>query len=135
LLVDYGRALHNQNTARGLHHARMQPLSCRPLHSRTSGLPQADGAQYHGAWEGGEFIEGRFMHRDGSMFAGTFEASKPVRCAPAFILTFTVLQQPGRGYRFVATLQSVMVATRSYRYLQQTVPLPMPNSGSRDALF
>lgn len=44
---------------------------------------QADGAQYHGTWVDGDMVEGRFMHRDGSMFAGTFEASKPVRCCDA----------------------------------------------------
>ena len=40
--------------------------------------PQADGCQFHGTWSEGVFVEGRWVWRDGSMFAGAFDASKPV---------------------------------------------------------
>ncbi|GBF91518.1 hypothetical protein Rsub_04258 [Raphidocelis subcapitata] len=39
----------------------------------------ADGCQFHGAWSEGDFVEGRWVWRDGSMFAGAFDASKPAQ--------------------------------------------------------
>jgi hypothetical protein len=40
--------------------------------------PQAQGCQYLGVWEQGQFVSGTWAHREGSQFQGTFAQSQPV---------------------------------------------------------
>jgi hypothetical protein len=62
-----------------------QPRPTRSTHRHPAHTPlpkcQADGCQLHGAWQGGEFVDGQWVCRDGSLFRGSFEASRPVRGA------------------------------------------------------
>jgi hypothetical protein len=40
--------------------------------------PQAQGCQYLGVWDKGQFVSGTWAHREGTQFQGSFAQSQPV---------------------------------------------------------
>jgi hypothetical protein len=44
--------------------------------------PQAQGCQYLGVWDKGQFVSGTWSHREGTQFQGSFAQSQPVSERP-----------------------------------------------------